>query len=402
MKKIILLFLLTLVGLTVFSQKKLSRICNYVENGYTIQQQKTFALGNNKLAYNWRREYINHINSQLKAAGKTKVLTTSMVETALNSSYDSTVVDLINFTNSGRIGDSIVFYDDPGPFTGKVKVFPYEDVRIITHKDVCMNIVKVPQIFSLGETKPVIITEPADILVRDTFIIDETDTIYNYRTVEVDIYEERYQSQQIVQSSVYYAPMMQQGYQQNCCGGGYQGQDGQQGPQGPTGATGATGPTGTGGPTGATGFTGNAGGPTGASGFTGGTGGPTGATGHVGGPTGASGFAGRNDGNTDGPAGTGGGRSYNPNSNVLVANQNHRPQQQMQSQQRPQQQSQTRPQNQRPPKQNNVQSRPRQNNSSARPQQQRPQQPRQQQSHQRQQQPRQKQAPMSSGGHNRR
>ncbi|MFA6324713.1 MAG: collagen-like protein [Candidatus Paceibacterota bacterium] len=412
MKKIMFLFLLSLTLVKTINGQ--GPIQLYNESGYTTTEVKNFALSSTELSASWRVEFINILNSGLVAAGESLVLTQANISWALDQVRDSTV-SLKGFINSKNVGNKVEFFFDQRSFYGAVGVFHYGKCHLVVYKTICMNLLKVDQVIEVitqtePKDKPVIVVEKVDTIVnKNTFTVNQTDTVYNYQTVEVNVYEERYQQQYQQQQSVYYAPMMQPMcvpvYQGQA---GYQGQQGPQGPVGPTGPTGAPGPIGTGGPTGATGFTGNTGGPIGASGFTGSTGGPTGSTGFTGGPVGASGFAGRDGGphgatgNTDGPAGTGGGRSYNPNSNVLVANQNsHRPQQQhVQSQPRPNQNIGARQQN-RPPKQNNVQSHQRQNQNVGRPQQQR-QQPRQQQSHQRQQQPRQQQASRSSGGHNRR
>ena len=198
--------MLTLSGLISNGQ---GPIQPHVENGYTAVQQKTFATSSTKLSVKWRKEYIAIINKGLAKAGETvidqndnpMVLDESHVEWCIDNSFDSTVTGLTNFKNSRKSGDTLKFFSDPGPWSGTVRVFHYGKCRIITNKNVCMNLIKVPQVF-----QEIVQQQVPDTMGQVVQI--KTDTAQTQSTdLGQQVVGNKQQQQTETQKKLYYVPL---------------------------------------------------------------------------------------------------------------------------------------------------------------------------------------------------
>ncbi|MEK7588778.1 MAG: hypothetical protein AAB438_03085 [Patescibacteria group bacterium] len=157
----------------------------YNENGYKKVDIKKFALDSTLvLSSNFRKELVKIVNEALVATGESLVVTEANISWIINNTVDSTVT-LSDFTNSGRVGNSIKFFQDQD-FTGMVKVFVYGNCRVILMKTICMNLLKVPaekitQV-KAPAAKKLVQKTPTRTISGNTTIIN--DTIIN-RTVTV-------------------------------------------------------------------------------------------------------------------------------------------------------------------------------------------------------------------------
>jgi hypothetical protein len=139
MRKLVVILILTLGWLNSNGQLY-PPIQPYLENDYSVNQVKRFALAETELSSNWRAEFLSIINTGLANAGESMVVNESNIDWVMSQIvYERR--SLNNFTNSRRIGNKIDFFSD-SHFDGMVAVFVYNKCNLVVFKTRCMNLLK--------------------------------------------------------------------------------------------------------------------------------------------------------------------------------------------------------------------------------------------------------------------
>jgi len=185
MKKIKILTLLLMIG--VLSYGSGNPICPYNENGYSIAEVKTFALGDGLLNENYRKEMLRLVNQALVSSGEQLVLTENNISWLLDQVIYKPITLSAGYKNSRTLdGFNLSFFNDDKGFTGEVGIFVFGKCYLILFKTICMNLldvswndlgIKIPNQLPISTNAPVV---NKDTIINITNIINiPRDTIIN-------------------------------------------------------------------------------------------------------------------------------------------------------------------------------------------------------------------------------
>lgn len=149
---LIILVVLLFSGLS--KAQRLQPLQPYNENGYPKAPVTNLALGSSKFSEKFRIELLRIVNDGLWKAGESiRVDENNIVWIMDHVSYSE--VKLVSFFNSGKKGDSIIFYPDVN-FQGTAGIFEYGKCKLILYKTICMNLLEAPLMVQPTNSAPVV------------------------------------------------------------------------------------------------------------------------------------------------------------------------------------------------------------------------------------------------------
>lgn len=146
MKKIVLI-LLVILGWSHVQAQRVAVLDYGLYSFETVRQ--TLVLGNTPKAKSWRKVVIANINSQLRLAGSTPVLTESNFASYMTSTYvweEERTWDPGEYENSGwnPVTQRVEMFLSTAGFKGFVGVFHYDNIAMAFYRNTCANALKGP------------------------------------------------------------------------------------------------------------------------------------------------------------------------------------------------------------------------------------------------------------------